>query len=82
MMFGKMILDGDSRILTFPKFSRLWRNEEFASNFLAHVSLVVIDWEGKGKGVLDVSRGDCYFDQSVEEWLVFNVVAMGVIWHW
>ena len=29
--------------------------------------------------MLDVSREDCYFDQSVEEWLVFNVVAMGVI---
>lgn len=29
--------------------------------------------------MLDVSRGDCYFGQSVEEGLVFNVVAMGVI---
>ena len=41
--------------------------------------MVVIDQEGEGKGVVDVARSDCYFDESVEERRVFTVVAIGVI---
>ena len=74
-----MMLDEDSRILILPKLSRQWRNEELVSSFLAHVSLIVIDQEGEGKEVLDVSRRDCYFSQIVEEGRVFTVVAPGVI---